>query len=117
MKAIKFRQRLKKNFWRNSEKFHYWGYIGDSFVSPMGKNETVGDSEQFTGRRDLNNGVDIYEGDILICNNNHLWLVSFLNSYFVVHSPTDINEFVFLDDFVFEVIDNIHDNPELLEAL
>lgn len=117
MREIKFRQRLKEHFWHNDEKFHYWGYIDDSFVSPMGKNETVGDSEQFTGLADIK-GVEIYEGDIAHCydengdgmSQSSTGVVAFCDGrYFVGDNDTAL----FAAQIV-EVIGDIHQNPELL---
>jgi len=60
MKIIKFRQRLKPEYDKFGEKYHYWGYIGQGFTSPVGPNMFTGESEQFTGNLD-SNGDEVYE--------------------------------------------------------
>jgi hypothetical protein len=55
MRELKFRQ------W-NGDRWHYWGFINDSFVGPISLN-TV--SEQFTGLLDRT-GEEIYENDIVM---------------------------------------------------
>ena len=70
---------------------------------------------QYTGLTDTN-GVKVFEGDIVRCENRHVWQVSFDRGCFVAHTPGDDSEFVFLDDYDFEVIGNIHQHPHLMEA-
>lgn len=116
MKAIKFRQRLKSHFWHNDEKFHYWGYIGDSFVSPMGKNETVGDSEQFTGLKDKND-TDIYEGDVVdgVTHSDHTVHVGrVLYDYSGYRVLTKTRSLTLDFTEILSVISSIHENKDLL---
>ena len=60
MKPIKFRQKLKPEYVRSNEIYHYWGYIDKGFTSPVGKNFFIGESEQFTGKLN-DNGDEIYD--------------------------------------------------------
>jgi len=47
---------------------------------------------QFTGMHDKS-GVPIYEGDILLDENNYYWLVSFLDGKFIAHVTDTIYDF------------------------
>lgn len=71
--------------------------------------------EQFTGLVD-DNGKEIYEGDVLRCGEYDLiYLVSFhKRGAFIAHHFNNIDDFFFLDDMTFQIIGNIHENPELL---
>ena len=60
MKQIKFRQELKPKWDMFNEKYHYWGYIEDGFVSPVANYMVDGESQQFTGKLD-SNGYEVYE--------------------------------------------------------
>lgn len=70
--------------------------------------------EQFTGMHDKN-GVPIYEGDVLLNENNYYWAVSFLDGKFIARGPNTIYNFVDLDDYQFNVVGNIHQHAHLLE--
>lgn len=84
--------------------------------------------EQFTGLKDKN-GKEIYEGDILAWHSNiyrkHDWvgLVLYRGAGFAVQesdksysSPEWLDCACRKDANIIEVIGNIHENPELLEA-
>ena len=60
MKQIKFRQKLKTEYAKNGQDYHYWGYLGGEFVGPVGPIYSDEKGQQFTGRQDKN-GLDIYE--------------------------------------------------------
>ena len=82
--------------------------------------ETVG---QYTGLEDKN-GAKIFEGDIVIAKQGREQdraVITFENGAFIVQPATDkilektLWEY-WWNDWDLEVIGNIHDNPELLEA-
>jgi len=93
------------------------GAIADFAIIPDGcyavevGSETVG---QFSESKD-SQGVCICENDILRCENDIKWIVSFKYSCFIAHTPDNIVESVFLYDHNFKVIGNIHQHKHLLE--
>ena len=87
----------------------YWfNVIRKQYVKP----ETVG---QYTGLKDCD-GTEIYEGDIIVCDNGFVWLVALGDSGgFIAQEPECKDNFVYCDDYYFRVIGNIHQNPELIK--
>ena len=70
--------------------------------------ETVG---QLTDQADIN-GEEMYENDRLMCHRDVDWVVSFNGGSFVAHNPHDKSSFVYLHDYDFRVIGNIHQEGE-----
>lgn len=123
MRPIKFRQ-------RNGDRWHYWGFIDDAFVTPC-RYDTP--SQQFTGLTDRY-GVEIYEGDIIdmqqIQGAGNIRGIIHIGAE--EHRPYDCRvwvdtthdgldkksgwggKYVFIHDDP-EVIGNITENPELLK--
>ena len=85
----------------------------------LNREQSGGVIEQYTGLKD-NNGVEIYEGDILTLNGE--WeeiergdckVITFRDGCFRVGDDYEDEAGIYLSDW--RVIGNIHENPELLE--
>ncbi len=74
---------------------------------------------QFTGLKDCN-GVEIYEGDIVQSQHTMASIVQWHEEYasFQFGVGCDLSEYsyIYLDD-AWEIIGNIHENPELLRLI
>jgi len=131
MREIKFRQPI---FDGNGDfkKFHYWGLIGDEFISLYSMRYP---NQEFTGLQDKNSN-DVYEGDVckVIHNEGISWektytdigVVEFSRASFGVKCLSKQNRLAkdeskryfflsFHKDKSFEVIGNIYQTPELLK--
>ncbi|MDS1015161.1 YopX family protein [Lentilactobacillus buchneri] len=128
-REIKFRiwrapDEYSKTFWMES-----WDSLMNYSMSDIFQLDNPDDVlEQYTGLKDKN-GKDIYEGDILAWHSNiyrkHDWvgLVLYRGAGFAVQesdksysSPEWLDCACRKDANIIEVIGNIHENPELLEA-
>lgn len=115
MEEIRFRQKLKKEFCKNGEEFHYWGYIDEGFVSPMGSSYVCGESEQYVGFE--MKGREVYEGDIYdVAFSGHC--VVRIDSYLgAVFGDDDVIYSTWIDemsqDCIGDYLGDIHENPEL----
>ena len=84
------------------------GYVTMKEVTP----KTVG---QYTGLTDKN-GKKIFEGDI-VGDGERKYAVSFEKGCWVILGKIEFWDFLQTNAKSYEVIGNIHDNPELMEVL
>lgn len=122
MREIKFRGKMPNSAWvygsfvNNSV---YRVIVDEHSTQHLVDRETVG---QFTGAKDIN-GKESYEGDIIKFYDDRAHeLVGVIKwntlacRWFVDCSVRDCPYHVFDARYAFEILGNIHDSPELLEA-
>ena len=83
-------------------------YFVDVQVDP----NTVG---QYTGEKDKN-GVEMCKGDIVKIYDKKIKVIDFALGAFVTRSRNVMSPMILIPSEMYEVIGNIHDNPELLEV-
>ena len=126
MREIKFRQYMGNGEW------DYWGLVDGGFTWPM-LGEGCKPNCQFTGLHDKN-GKEIYEGDVIA---EKIYVspemssqrvdkgtdISAVESVAAIHQQIGAQISLTLDEEMdtylaggfFEVLGNIHENPELLK--
>lgn len=130
MREIKFKQAIFKN--NKFDHWHYWGFVGyrGEFIGPItitgiANVWSVKPSQEYTGIHDRNS-KGIYEGDICLaalpkerfpvevvwCDTKAGFLFQWDDSTY--ESGKDEMEMDLFTDI--EVIDNIHENQNLLET-
>jgi len=127
MREIKFRAWDGECFWHFDPKvgvfYLYFGGEQSSFDDPLDWQDILEEGwpvEQYTGLKDKN-GAEIYEGDITQSWNefkSYNQAVIFNDGYFIPLVKVEYGYNV-IDSYSqenFEVIGNIHENPELLEG-
>ncbi len=121
-KITKYRQPITLN--GKFSRWHYWGYVGgklEEFTSPLSSNQgKIEESYQFVGLKDKN-GKEIYEGDIVKDTNGGIGVITNEEWMEIGVLPVDDKPQVYEDTasrpekwYLFEVIGNIYENPELL---
>ena len=135
MREILFRGKTYDGEWENGSLLIQWGEMtndgerereylilgmrGESrFVIP----ETVG---QYTGLKN-ENGKRIFEGDIVRAQDNLIFspfcdglvgkVVYIETAFFIEPKDPTKSEYLFNECAIYEVLGNIHDNPELMEV-
>ena len=126
MREIKFRawDIEREGYIQGFNMVNYHGYFNKGIKKSIYRYQTEWDEEkyileQYTGLKDKN-GKEIYEGDVLSAEER--WfkpIVGFENGCFVVANlgpSTSLYDFLEKSHEDFNVIGNIHENPELTEA-